>query len=238
MPDKKIALVTGANKGIGFEISRQLGNQDIYVVMGCRDEGRGEKATAALKDEDLDVDLAVIDVDDDDSVERAVAEIIAKHSRIDILVNNAGILIDWDQNAESMEIDDVRKTMETNFYGILRTTQAVLPHMKKTGYGRIVNLSSTMGSLSYNSGGGGSSAPAYRLSKTAVNGITAIYASDLSGSNIKINSANPGWVRTDMGGQSATRSAEEGADTAVWLATLPDDGPSGGFFKDRQSIDW
>ena len=234
----KTALVTGANKGIGFEICRQLAQKNIHVIMGCRDQAKGEDAVKQHTSEGLSAELAIINVTEDASIQAAVKQIIKAHNRIDILVNNAGILIDWQDGALTIKIDQLRQTLETNFYGALRMIQAVLPHMQESGYGRIVNLSSTMGSLSYNSSGGGSSAPAYRLSKTALNGLTAIFANDLTGSDIKINSVCPGWVRTDMGGSSASRSVEQGADTAVWLATLPKDGPNGGFFKDRQSREW
>ncbi len=235
---KKIALVTGANRGLGFEISRQLAKQGIYVVMGSRKEALGKKAAAQLKDEGLDVESAVLDVTDDKTIKQTVARVIKDHGRIDILVNNAGIMIDWGNSGERLKISDVQKTLDTNMYGALRLIQAVLPYMKKNGYGRIVNQSSTLGSLDFISNGGGTSAPSYCLSKAALNAITALYASDLGRGNIKINSASPGWVRTRMGGDSAPRSPEEGADTAVWLATLPKNGPSGGFFKDRKPIAW
>jgi NAD(P)-dependent dehydrogenase (short-subunit alcohol dehydrogenase family) len=152
-----------------------------------------------------------------------------------MLVNNAGILIDHiDTRLAELDLEPLRWTLETNLCGALHVTQVVLPLMRRNGYGRIVNMSSGLGQLSDMRAG----TPAYRISKTALNALTRILAAELEGSNIKINSTCPGWVRTDMGGPNATRSVQEGADTAIWLATLPDDGPSGGFFRDRQPIPW
>ncbi len=233
-----VALVTGANKGIGLEVARKLGEIGIHVAVGSRDRARGIHAVEQLKREGHSVELAVVDVNSQESIDAAIAALIKQRGRIDILVNNAGILLDWDDDASTLNLEKLRQTMETNFYGALRMVRAVLPHMQARGYGRIVNVSSTMGSLSYNSGGGGSSAPTYRLSKTALNGLTAIYSQVLRNGDIKINSASPGWVRTDMGGKNATRSVDEGTDTIIWLATLPKSGPNGGFFKDRKPQDW
>jgi NAD(P)-dependent dehydrogenase (short-subunit alcohol dehydrogenase family) len=155
--------------------------------------------------------------------------------RLDILVNNAGVLIDpKGTRAATADATVLRDTLETNLIGALFATQACLPLMRARGYGRIVNISSELGQL----GSMGSGTPAYRISKTALNALTRMLAVELSGTNVKVNAMSPGWVRSDMGGLAAPRSLDQGADTAVWLATLPDDGPSGGFFKDRMPIAW
>jgi NAD(P)-dependent dehydrogenase (short-subunit alcohol dehydrogenase family) len=155
--------------------------------------------------------------------------------RADVLVNNAGVMLDGGgRRIADLSLDVLQATLEVNLYGALRVTQALLPMMRRHRYGRIVNLSSGLGQLADM----GSGTPAYRISKTALNAFTRILAAELEGTNIKVNSLCPGWVRTDLGGPNAPRSVEEGADTAVWLATLPDKGPSGGFFRDRKRIAW
>ena len=152
-----------------------------------------------------------------------------------MLVNNAGVEgSGWSTSATDVDLDEVRDLLETNLYGAWRLTQAALPLMRRNGYGRIVNLSSGMGQLSDMGG----HAPAYRVSKTGLNALTRMLTAELADENILVNSCCPGWVRTDMGGSNARRSVEEGADTPVWLATLPDDGPRGGFFRDRAPIPW
>jgi len=225
--EKRVVLVTGANRGIGLEIARVLDQKGLCVVSGAR----------SRKDVPKGADAVELDVTSDESVSRAVAEIVERFGRLDVLVNNAGILVDRTRPASSVSLDDVRNTFETNVIGAWRMTQAVLPQMRKQRYGRIVNLSSSMGSFAdlRESGGGWS---AYRISKTALNGLTVMFASELRGSGILVNACHPGWVRTDMGGSNADVSVEEGADTPVWLALLPDDGPSGGYFHERKPIDW
>jgi NAD(P)-dependent dehydrogenase (short-subunit alcohol dehydrogenase family) len=167
-----------------------------------------------------------------------VAEVKRIYGRLDVLVNNAAILIDepggFKASLFDLKADTLRRTMETNLLGPIRLIQAAAPLMREQAYGRIVNISSSAGQLTDM----GSGYPAYRMSKTALNALTRIAAAELGGGNVKVNAMCPGWVRTDMGGTSATRSPEEGADTAVWLATLPDDGPTGGFFRDRKPIAW
>jgi NAD(P)-dependent dehydrogenase (short-subunit alcohol dehydrogenase family) len=227
----RIAVVTGANRGIGREIARQLAQRgDLHVVLTARDEKKGRAAA-----KELGVDFLQLDVAAGRSVD-AFAKLVGKsYGRCDVLVNNAGILADprgsrvLDSKAETY-----RETLDTNVLGPLMLAQALVPLMKKHRYGRIVNVSSAMGQLSDM----GTGSPAYRISKTALNALTLILAADLSGSGILVNSMSPGWVRTDMGGSGAPRSVEEGADTAVWLATLPENGPTGGFFKDRKPIPW
>ncbi len=180
-----------------------------------------------------------LDVTDVASVAAFRQHLERSHARVDVLVNNAGILIERQATTLSdLDTEVLRATLETNTIAVLRVTRAVLPLMRKAGYGRIVNLSSGMGQLADMQSG----TPAYRISKTALNAVTRILAAELSaelsGADIKVNAMCPGWVRTDMGGPNAGRSVEQGADTAVWLATLPKEGPSGGFFRDREPIPW
>jgi NAD(P)-dependent dehydrogenase (short-subunit alcohol dehydrogenase family) len=243
---RRVAVVTGANRGIGFEIVRQLAREGIHVVLTSRDEAKGQAARQELESEGLDVTLQQLDVADPASIRRLRKSLVTECGRLDILVNNAGILLDNGIHVLDVDLDMVRETVETNVYGPLLLCQALVPLMEQNGYGRIVNVSSGMGQLSDM----GSGNPAYRLSKTALNAVTAMVAAqvrarsevqarnEVRGHNILINSMCPGWVRTDMGGSGAPRSVAQGADTALWLATLPDDGPTGGFFRDRKPIPW
>jgi len=234
--DKRVAVVTGANRGIGFEICRQLARRgDIRVVLTSRDQTKGKAAVRKLAKEGLEADCHRLDVTDARSVAAIVAYLEKEYGRADILVNNAGIMIDpTGSRVLTSVIENYRATLETNFFGPLRLCQALVPLMRKNGHGRIINVSSGQGQLSDM----GVGTPAYRVSKTALNALTCTLASELAGSGILVNSMCPGWVRTDMGGATAPRSVEQGADTAVWLATLPDDGPTGGFFRDRKPIPW
>jgi len=234
----RTALVSGANRGIGFEIVRQLARLGVLPVIGARDPKDGQAAAETLLGEGLDVPVVALDVDAEESAAFAVGEVARLYGRLDILVNNAAILIDepggLDASLLELTGDRARRTFETNVLGPLRLIQAAAPLMTAQDYGRIVNLSSTAGQLADM----GKGYPAYRISKTGVNALTRIAAAELGGGNIKVNAMCPGWVRTDMGGAKADRSPAEGADTAVWLATLPDDGPTGGFFRDRKPIAW
>ncbi|MCP4700390.1 MAG: SDR family oxidoreductase [Gammaproteobacteria bacterium] len=232
---KRIALVTGANRGLGQETARQLAQRDISVIMSARDPEKGEAAVRVLKQQGLDVLFQVLDVTNADHLARVEEFILKRFGRLDILVNNAGVFPG--NSADSVfdaDIDSLRAGMETNLYGPLRLCQTFIPLMQKHQYGRVVNVSSGMGQLSDMNGG----SPGYRCSKTALNAITRIFADELKDSNILVNSLCPGWVRTDMGGSEADLSVEEGADTIVWLAALPDDGPRGGFFRNREPIPW
>jgi NAD(P)-dependent dehydrogenase (short-subunit alcohol dehydrogenase family) len=231
----RIALVTGANRGLGREIARRLAAEGMSVALTSRDPAKGQLAAADLRDQDLDVDSHPLDVRDPHSAAELGRWIDSRYGRLDVLVNNAGILMDSHATRiEALNLDILHWTLETNLFGVLRVTQTLLPLMRRQGTGRIVNLSSGLGQLAEM----GAGTPAYRISKTALNAMTCILAADLADTGIKVNSMCPGWVRTDMGGPDAPRSVEQGADTAVWLATLPDDGPSGGFFRDRQPIAW
>lgn len=238
MTDKRVALVTGANRGMGLEIVRQLSRLGLIAVLAARDLEKGKVAAATLAAEEFDVPIVALDVTDADSIRAAVAEVRGLFGRIDVLVNNAAILkeglLPEDTSVLDVSGDLVNQTFLTNTVGPLRMIQATVPGMRERGYGRIVNLSSGAGQLAEMGGG----FPAYRLSKSALNALTRITAAELGAHEIKINSVCPGWVRTDMGGPHATRTVEHGAETAVWLATLPEDGPTGGFFRDMKPIPW
>ena len=233
--DKRLAVVTGANKGIGFEVSRQLARKGLRVVLTSRDEARGAKALAILRKEGLDVLHHELDVSDRNSVAAIAKYLEREHDRVDVLVNNAGIMLGSYQTSVLDEEESLfRDTLETNFYGALRMSQALVPLMRKHRYGRVVNLSSGLGQLEEM----GDGVSAYRVSKTALNALTRMLATAAADDNILVNSMCPGWVRTDMGGENAERGVEKGAETAVWLAMLPHDGPSGGFFRDKKPISW
>jgi NAD(P)-dependent dehydrogenase (short-subunit alcohol dehydrogenase family) len=234
--DKRVAVVTGANRGIGLGIARQLARRgDVQVVLTSRDEAKGRVAANQLRGEGLEVDFHVLDVTSERSVKTFAGWLESTCKRCDILVNNAGVMLD---PRGSRVLDSKVKTyhdaLETNLIGPLMMIQALAPLMKKNGYGRIVNVSSGQGQLSDM----GVGTPAYRVSKTALNALTRTLAAELKGSGILVNTMCPGWVKTDMGGAGAPRTVEQGADTAAWLATLPNDGPSGGFFRDRKAIPW
>jgi NAD(P)-dependent dehydrogenase (short-subunit alcohol dehydrogenase family) len=232
--NQRIAVVIGANRGIGLEVCRQLAQRDVQVILTSRDETKGQAALQKYEEAGCQLDYHPLDVTDGDSIRRLRDWVAQTYGRLDILVKNAALYIDRRHSLLELEEEVLRRTMETNAYGPLMLTQAFVPLMKKNGYGRIVNISSGIGELSDL----GSSWPAYRVSKILLNIQTRIIAGELRGSNVLINAMCPGWVRTDMGGPGAPRSVEQGADTAVWLALLPDDGPQGGYFRDRRPIDW
>ncbi len=238
MAETRVALVTGANRGIGFEIARQLARRGIMTVMGSRSLDAGKAAAEPLAAEGLVAPVVALDVTDLTSVRAAVAETMGLFGRVDILINNAGVMLERSGTpnfvASSVEAAVVRATFDVNLFGPLTMSQAVLPIMRDQGYGRIVNMSSGMGQLSEM----GAEHPAYRMSKAALNALTRTMAAELGDGAILVNSMCPGWVKTDMGGVDAPRTVEQGAETAVWLAMLPDDGPSGGFFRDKQTIPW
>ena len=240
--EKRVALVTGASRGIGFEIANKLAAQKITVLIGARKQENGMKAQELLRRREPDVHFILLDVMDVMSIQAAVGRIKDEFRRLDILVNNAGIMIDSETGITELDKTIFQNTLETNALGPLLLSQACLPMMKANKYGRIVNMSSTLGSLtdiaSPDSPHAEVQAPAYRLSKTILNGITVLFAAEMRGTNILVNSVCPGWVRTNIGGNQAPLSPEQGADTPVWLATLPDGGPSGGFFRERQPIPW
>jgi NAD(P)-dependent dehydrogenase (short-subunit alcohol dehydrogenase family) len=222
-----IALVTGAYKGIGREISRQLLSKGHTVIVTARNEAKAKEAAAALGENAVACKLDVTSQED----ARALAELIRKKfGKLDVLINNAGVLST--AGAAQADIEEARKVMDTNFYGPWQVTLAMLPLLQKSDDARVVNLSSEMGALRQLTG----RYAAYRISKHALNALTILLSNEL-GSSIKVNAMHPGWVRTDMGGAGATRTVEQGADTAVWLATAAEVS-SGKFFKDRKEIDW
>ena len=232
----KVAVVTGGNRGLGFEACRQLARAGAKIVLASRDAGKGEAAASKLRGEGLDVTAYPLDVTDPASIGRLAAFIEQQFGRLDILVNNAGVFMDSSaaDEASALRSDPavVRQTLESNTLGPMMVAQALIPLMG--GNGRIVNVSSGMGQLSEMEGG----FPGYRLSKAALNALTRILANELKDTGIKVNSVCPGWVRTDMGGPNAPRTPEQGVETIVWLARLPDNGPTGGFFRDKQPIPW
>ncbi len=229
-----IALVTGGNRGIGLAACEGLAKLGMHVVMGSRDLVKGETAASALRQKGLDVEAVQLDVTDATSIEQARQEIQQKLGRLDVLVNNAAVLLDENSNIMRLPTDTMRETMEANFYGPLMICQMFLPMMQQQRYGRVVNVSSQAGQLSTM----GNYAPSYSISKTALNALTVMFAAAIHGGDIKINAMCPGWVRTDMGGRNASRSPEQGAETILWLATLPKDGPTGGFYRDQKPLAW
>jgi NAD(P)-dependent dehydrogenase (short-subunit alcohol dehydrogenase family) len=228
--ERPVAVVTGANRGIGYEVTRQLAEREYLVVLGCRDPARGERAAAEIS---LDGVVAhQLDVSDDESVREAARWVADSLGRADVLVNNAAILYDTANRATDVSLDVIREGLETNLFGAWRMAQALLPILLRSPHPRIVNVSSGGGSLATMGGG----APAYSVSKASLNALTRLLAGELRG-RVLVNSVCPGWVATDMGGPGG-RPVEEGAAGIVWAATLPDDGPSGGFFRDGEAVPW
>ena len=231
--NKKIALVTGANRGIGFETCKQLSQLDITVLLTSRDPTKGEAAARQLTDKGLDVIFFQLDVSNKSNIEDIFTKIKRQFGRLDILINNAAILYDKNQSTINADLELVSKALTTNLYGPWLLCQAFIPLMEKNGYGRIVNVSSGAASLHYMDGG----TPAYGISKVALNALTRKLASELGRKNVLVNSIDPGWVATDMGGRGG-RPVEEGCRGIVWAATLPNNGPSGGFFYDGEPELW
>jgi NAD(P)-dependent dehydrogenase (short-subunit alcohol dehydrogenase family) len=234
MAEQQVALVTGGNRGIGLEICRQLARLGIRVILGSRDTAKGVAAARDLTAARLQVEARELDVADEESIRECMRWIRRDLGRLDILVNNAGIMVEEGDAQPEHEIQIIRDTMQTNVYGPILLSRLATPIMKSRRYGRIVNLSSSMGSLNEM----GPGYIAYRMSKAALNVVTRVVAAETQGMGILINSVDPGWVQTAMGGSGASRTVEKGAETPVWLATLPDSGPTGGFFYDRRSITW
>jgi len=238
-----IALVTGANKGIGFETARQLGKRGIHVIIGARDGARGAEAVKKLTAEGVSAATLAIEVTDAASVVAAVKNVERRHGHLDILINNAGIL-DYaaDAGPTATTLETFRRVFETNFFGLVSVTQAFLPLLRKSPAGRIVNLTSILGSIAEhadrNSPIYGKNFPAYDASKAAVNMFTVELSQALADTPIKVNSVHPGWVKTDMGGEAAPLEIVDGAKSSVALATIGADGPTGGFFHMGVHMRW
>lgn len=240
----KIALITGANKGIGFEAARQLAQKGFTLLIGARDASKGEEAAVKLRSEGFNADYVRIDTTDAETIKQAAAEVERKYGKLDVLVNNAGIFIDAGIPVEETPDDLLRNTFETNFFGAWKVIQAFMPMLKGSNAARIVNVSSTVGSLAEinnrKSPYDGVRAPAYAASKTALNALTALLGREFRGTDkLKINSICPGYVNSGAPGtEGATRTVEQGARIIVEMATLPEDGASGGFFDDEGEIAW
>lgn len=238
----RVALVTGANKGIGFETARQLAHRGMTVLIGARDERRGEEAAAKLRGEGADARFLSLDVNDPATHEAARRSIEDEFGRLDILINNAGIALESTQKPSTVNAETLRKTFDTNFFGTIAVTQALLPLIRKSDYGRIVNVSSGLGSLTLH----GDPAwefyevkpLAYNASKTALNAFTVMLAHELKDTSIKVNSADPGFTATDLNNHQGYKTVEQGASVIVDLATSPADGASGGYFDDQGVLPW
>ncbi len=228
-----VAVVTGANRGIGLEVVRQLAQQGMRVVLGSRDLEKGNAAARPLTREGLSVFPSQLDVSDQHSIDRLRADITREFGRLDVLVNNAGILYDTWEEGITADLNTVHTALETNLFGAWRMCQTFLPLLRRSSAGRIVNVSSEGGSLT--SMGGGT--PAYSVSKAALNALTRILAAELAGTSILVNAICPGWVATEMGGAGG-RPVAEGSAGIVWAATLPKHGPTGGFFRDEKPLPW
>lgn len=232
--DKKVALVTGANRGIGYELVKLLALNDFKVVLASRDPIKGDDAAQKLKGAGLDVSFVMIDVDNQESIRQAAVTVDQKFGKLDVLINNAGVYLDENDKFLTTDLSVLEKTMSTNFFGAYCVIHSFIPLMEKQGYGRIINVSSDYGMMSQLSWQG---AGAYKLSKLALNGLTRLAAAEVQG-DIKINAVDPGWVSTDMGGPTAPRTPKQAAESILWLATIGPDGPNGGFFRDGKRSDW
>lgn len=231
---KKVALVTGGNRGIGLELVKQLAEKNFQVILGSRNREKGLNVAYSLKNNGYDIEFVELNVDDTKSIQNAVEYIQKTYGRLDVLINNAGVYLDEDLMMSEEDPSILEQTLNTNLLGPYHLIRSVLPFMRKHNYGRIVNISSGYGQMdSMNQSGSGS----YKLSKLALNGLTRLLAAEVSG-NIKINAVCPGWVRTDMGGPHAPRSVDEAAESILWLTELEEDGPNGEFFRNGQRISW
>jgi NAD(P)-dependent dehydrogenase (short-subunit alcohol dehydrogenase family) len=230
----RLALITGGNRGIGFEVCRQLAEREFVVILSARTAAKAEAAAKKLQGAGS-VEALALDVADARSITKAASEITRRHGRLDVLINNAAVNYDTWQTAAKAAIDTtVMETITTNLLGPWRVCQAFLPLLRKSRAARIVNVSSESGSLA----GMGAGPPAYQVTKAALNALTRTLAGELRGEDILVNAVCPGWVATDMGGAGAPRSVSEGAAGIIWAATLPDNGPTGGFFRDGQPLPW
>jgi len=239
--NERVALVTGANKGIGLEIARQLGQRGITILLGARNQERGQEAAGRLREEGIAAQYLMLDVKDQESIDEAAAYIEDAFGKLDILVNNAGIFLQEKQPSDN-DVSTLTEVYDTNLLGVFRTTKAMLPLLRKSDGGRIVNMSSSLGSLTLNSDPDFELASflvlGYNSSKTAVNALTVFFANELRNTPIKVNAADPGYCATELTGFAGSRSPAQGAIAAVQLATLPPDGPTGGFFNESGNVPW
>jgi NAD(P)-dependent dehydrogenase (short-subunit alcohol dehydrogenase family) len=240
-----IALITGANKGIGLETARQLAQKGIHVFIGARDVAKGEAAAQTLQAEGYKADFISLDVSNEASIKQAAQTVTDRYGKLDILVNNAGINPEYPQGIftfEQMPLELLMQIYQTNVFGAFLVIREFLPLLRKSEAGRIVNTSSSGGSLTDQSNPQSPyyfvNTAGYNSSKTALNALTVQLAKQLAGTNIKVNSACPGWVQTDMGSDAAPRTVSEGARIIIKLSTLPNDGPNGGFFNEDGVINW
>ena len=241
----KVAFITGANKGIGFETAKKLAEKGISVVLGCRDLEKGGKAIDELSSKGLNAELIHYDAFDLEAPEKVYTYLLQKYQKLDILINNAGVLLSGDlfvTNSSTVSDKDLKDTFQTNLFAVISLTQKLLPLIKKSSAGRIVNVSTILSSLTLHSAKDSPIAPAkefaYNASKTALNAFTIHLALELKDTNIKVNSGHPGWVKTDLGGPNAPMKVEDSYKTSLRLATLDDDGPTGGLFHETDSLPW
>ena len=242
---EKVAFITGANRGIGFETSKKLAESGIKVILGSRDLKKGEEAVKKLSSLGIDADLVKYDAFDVDAPEEVYKYISEKYKKLDILINNAGVLLSGNlfvTNSSTISDKDLKETFQTNFFSVISLTQKLLPLIKKSNAGRIVNVSTILSSLTLHSAKDSPITPAkeiaYNASKTALNAFTIHLAIELKDTNIKVNSGHPGWVKTELGGPNAPMEVEESYKTSLRLATLDDEGPSGGLFHENDIIPW
>ena len=242
---EKVAFITGANRGIGFETSKKLAESGVKVILGSRDLKKGEEAVKKLSNFGIDADLVQYDAFDEDAPQKVYDYISEKYKKLDILINNAGVLLTGNlfvTNSSTISDKDLKDTFQTNFFSVISLTQKLLPLIKKSNAGRIVNVSTILSSLTLHSAKDSPITPAkeiaYNASKTALNAFTIHLAIELKDTNIKVNSGHPGWVKTELGGPNAPMEVEESYKTSLRLATLDDEGPSGGLFHENDIIPW
>ena len=242
---EKVAFITGANRGIGFETAKKIAESGIKVILGSRDFNKGEEAVKKLSNFGIDADLVQYDAFDEDAPQKVYDYILEKYKKLDILINNAGVLLTGNlfvTNSSTISDKDLKDTFQTNFFSVISLTQKLLPLIKKSNAGRIVNVSTILSSLTLHSAKDSPITPAkeiaYNASKTALNAFTIHLAIELKDTNIKVNSGHPGWVKTELGGPNAPIEVEESYKTSLRLATLDDDGPSGGLFHENDIIPW
>jgi NAD(P)-dependent dehydrogenase (short-subunit alcohol dehydrogenase family) len=239
---KKIALVTGANKGIGYEIARGLAKNGMTVLLGCRDLGRAEAAAGRLAQDGHAAVPVLLDLTRPETIRAAAAQIESTHGRLDVLVNNAGIAVEWGSKPSNVDLALVKQVYETNVFGTMAVIQGMLPLLLRSEAGRIVNVSSSLGSLCLT---GDPATPlsqflvlGYNTSKTALNAVTVQFANELRDTPVKVNSVCPGYVATDLNGHSGPRTPEQGARVAIEMATIAADGPTGGYFNEDGRVPW